>query len=158
MLRQRKLESFRIFQGIQTLSHCRPILPLSITPGNTESQRFRDVFIGYRKETVAWNGLWPETCNFIKKETLHRCFPVNFAKFLRIPFLQNTSRRVLLWHCYDCSTVRASRYKFYELLPLLHSEIHCWRITTCTRNMTNDPINIIGLFRLLTLLVVSIYL
>ena len=27
----------------------------------------------------------------IKKETLARCFPVNFAKFLRTPFLQNTS-------------------------------------------------------------------
>ena len=25
----------------------------------------------------------------------HRCFPVNFAKFLRTPFLQNTSRRLL---------------------------------------------------------------
>ena len=25
-----------------------------------------------------------------------RCFPVNFAKFLRITFLQNTSRRLLL--------------------------------------------------------------
>ena len=33
--------------------------------------------------------------NFIKKETL-RCFPVNFAKFLGTPFLQNTSRRLLL--------------------------------------------------------------
>ena len=96
MLRQRKLESFRIFQGIQTLSHCRPILPLSITPGNRESQRFRDVFIGYRKEAVAWNGLWPETCNFIKKETLHRCFPVNFAKFLRTPFLTEHLRWLLL--------------------------------------------------------------
>ena len=24
-------------------------------------------------------------CNFTKKETLDRCFPVNFAKFLRTP-------------------------------------------------------------------------
>ena len=35
-------------------------------------------------------------CNFIKKETLARCFPKNFAKFLRTPFLQNTSGRLLL--------------------------------------------------------------
>ena len=35
-------------------------------------------------------------CNFIKKETLNRCFPVNFAKFLRTTFLQNTSERLLL--------------------------------------------------------------
>ena len=27
----------------------------------------------------------------------HRCFPVNFAKFLRIRFLQNTSGRLLLY-------------------------------------------------------------
>ena len=26
----------------------------------------------------------------------HRCFPVRFAKFLRAPFLQNTSGRLLL--------------------------------------------------------------
>ena len=35
-------------------------------------------------------------CNFIKKETLPQVFPVNFAKFLRIPFLQSTSGRLLL--------------------------------------------------------------
>ena len=28
----------------------------------------------------------PKACNFIKKETLHKCFLVNFAKFLRTPF------------------------------------------------------------------------
>ena len=33
--------------------------------------------------------------NFIKKEAL-ACFPVNLAKFLRTPFLQNTSGRLLL--------------------------------------------------------------
>ena len=27
----------------------------------------------------------------LKKRLFHRCFPVNFAKFLRTPFLQNTS-------------------------------------------------------------------
>ena len=27
----------------------------------------------------------------LKKRLWHRCFPVNFAKFLRTPFLQNTS-------------------------------------------------------------------
>ena len=31
-----------------------------------------------------------------KKKLLHRCFPVNFAKFLRTLFLQNTSERLLL--------------------------------------------------------------
>ena len=32
-----------------------------------------------------------QACNFIKRETWHRCFPENFANFLRTPFLQNTS-------------------------------------------------------------------
>ena len=32
----------------------------------------------------------------LKKRPWHRCFPVNFEKFLRTPFLQNTSGRLLL--------------------------------------------------------------
>ena len=32
----------------------------------------------------------------LKKRLWHRCFPMNFAKFLRTPFLQNTSWRLLL--------------------------------------------------------------
>ena len=32
-----------------------------------------------------------------KKTFWHRCFPMNFAKFLSIPFLQNTSGRLLLF-------------------------------------------------------------
>ena len=32
----------------------------------------------------------------LKKRLWHRGFPVNFAKFLRTPFLQNTSGRLLL--------------------------------------------------------------
>ena len=39
-------------------------------------------------------GLRPAT--LLKKSLWHRCFPVNFAKFLRAPFLQNTSGRLLL--------------------------------------------------------------
>ena len=31
----------------------------------------------------------------LKKSLRHRCFPVNFAKFLRISFLQNTYGRQL---------------------------------------------------------------
>ena len=39
-------------------------------------------------------GLRPAT--LLKKRLWHRCFPLNFAKFLRTPFLQNTSGRLLL--------------------------------------------------------------
>ena len=37
-------------------------------------------------------GLGPAT--LFKKRTWHRCFPVNFEKCLKTPFLQNTSGRV----------------------------------------------------------------
>ena len=40
--------------------------------------------------------LQTSACNFIKKRLWHRCFPVKFSEFLRILFLQNTSRRVFL--------------------------------------------------------------
>ena len=36
-----------------------------------------------------------QVCNFIKKSLQHRYFPVKFVKFLRTPFLQNTSRGCL---------------------------------------------------------------
>ena len=54
------------------------------------------VFKIHRKsQTVFFNkvlGLRPAT--LFKKKLWHRCFPVNFAKFLRAPFLQNTSGRL----------------------------------------------------------------
>ena len=44
-------------------------------------------------------GAGPAT--LLKKRLWHRCFPVNFAKFLRIPFLQNTSGQLLLYHSFQ---------------------------------------------------------
>ena len=40
------------------------------------------------------SGLRPAT--LLKKRLWYRYFPVNFVKFLRTPFLQNTSERLLL--------------------------------------------------------------
>ena len=37
-------------------------------------------------------GLRPET--LLKRRLWHRCFPMNIAKFLRTPFLENTSGRL----------------------------------------------------------------
>ena len=37
------------------------------------------------------------TATLLKKRLWHRCFPVNFVKFLRTQFLQNTSGRLLLY-------------------------------------------------------------
>ena len=34
--------------------------------------------------------------NWLKKSLWHRCFPVNFAEFLRKPFLQNTFGQLFL--------------------------------------------------------------
>ena len=44
-------------------------------------------------------GLRPAT--LLKKRLRHRCFPVNFAKFLRTPFLQNTPGRLLVQFLYE---------------------------------------------------------
>ena len=38
-------------------------------------------------------------CNFIKKRTQHRCFPVNIAKFLRTAFFTKHLRQLLLYFC-----------------------------------------------------------
>ena len=38
----------------------------------------------------------PKICNSNKRRLKCRCFPANFAKFLKITFLQNTSGRLLL--------------------------------------------------------------
>ena len=40
-----------------------------------------------------------QPATLLKKRLWHRCFPVNFAKILRTPFLQNTSGRLLLANC-----------------------------------------------------------
>ena len=37
----------------------------------------------------------------LKKRLWRKCFPVNFVKFLRTPFLQNNSGRLLLYITHD---------------------------------------------------------
>ena len=41
--------------------------------------------------------LFVRPATLLKQRLWHRCFPVNFAQFLRTPSLQNTSGRLLLW-------------------------------------------------------------
>ena len=45
------------------------------------------------KKVFLETGLRPAT--LLKRRLWHRCFPVNFMKFLRTPFLQNTTGRLL---------------------------------------------------------------
>ena len=49
------------------------------------------------------------SATWLKKRLWHRCFPVNFMKFFRTPFAQNTSWRLLL--VYD-NTEHAIPYRF----------------------------------------------
>ena len=55
----------------------------------------------------------------LKKRLWHRCFPVNFSKILKTPFLQNTSGRLLL--CF----MAFSDWKF---LPQRFKNICCRKI------------------------------
>ena len=50
-------------------------------------------FFSFQMKQLFW-GLF--LIKFIKKRLQHRCFPVNFAKFLRTPILRNICERLLL--------------------------------------------------------------
>ena len=52
------------------------------------------------------------SATLLKKRFWHRCFPANFAKFLRIPFVQNTSERLLIW----TTASETSNTKYLELI------------------------------------------
>ena len=56
---------------------------------------FRSVFSCIRTEYGDFRSK-ARPATLLKKRLWHGCFPVNFAKFLRTPFLQNTSGRLLL--------------------------------------------------------------
>ena len=43
-----------------------------------------------------FNKARPQPAFLLKKRLWHRCFSVKFAKFLKAPFLQNTSKRLFL--------------------------------------------------------------
>ena len=53
---------------------------------------------------------------FLKRRLWHMCFPVNFAKFLRKPFLQNTSGQLLLNKA-TCSSYVILVKKYFHLVP-----------------------------------------
>ena len=52
------------------------------------------------------------SATLLKKRLWHRCFPVSFARFLRIPVVQNTSGRLLLWK----TASKTSNAKHLELI------------------------------------------
>ena len=73
----------------QCINFCKLILAKGRSSQRRSSIR-KGVLLFFNKVAA----LRPET--LLKKRLWHMCFPVNFAKFLRAPFLQNISRRLLL--------------------------------------------------------------
>ena len=56
----------------------------------------------------------PLLTTLLKKRLSHRCFPVNFGKFQRTPFLQNTSGRLLL----DKQTVKLTGFMDVHVIAM----------------------------------------
>ena len=75
-------------------------------------------------------GLRPAT--LLKKSLWHRCFPVNFVKFLRTPFLQNTSgwlpllkrKKITITSISDCLGLFLRMINFSSFYAL--SDIEQW--------------------------------
>ena len=65
--------------GWNFINYSFPRHPFSTPWKDQKTLRFSDVLKGQRKGTLGTIGLRQRFC--------HRCFPVNFAKFLRPPFL-----------------------------------------------------------------------
>ena len=66
-------------------------------------------------------------CSFIKKRLWHRCFPVNFAKFQRTPFLKNISGRLLLQVVLTHSNTTLSQEKISQTLKIPYRPATiCW--------------------------------
>ena len=74
------------------------------------------------------------TATLLKKRLWHRCFPVNFAKFLRTPFLQNTSGRLLLLFMFCFFSILCQYYKDFQcyLLLLFTPKLRKYKDSICT--------------------------
>ena len=58
----------------------------------------RKVFTKLTRKHLCQTGYFNKVCKpkTVKKRLRHKCFPLNVTKFVRTPFLQNTSGRLLL--------------------------------------------------------------
>ena len=69
----------------------------------------------------------------VKKSLCHGCFPVNFPRFLRTPFLQNTSGRLLLSNTYKIQLKKEfTAAKIQKQLP----QVFCKRRPTTLSKIT----------------------
>ena len=71
-------------EAVNKVCRSRHMLPDSLTPPQIPPEAATRGVLQSRPATL------------LKKKLWHSCFPVNFAEFLRAPFLQNTSGRLLL--------------------------------------------------------------
>ena len=83
--------SFLNYDYFYTCRHLKYETWEALTEAATRGVLLKKVFLTLLKKRIL---SCPAT--LLKKRILHRCFPVNFAKFLRTPFSQNTSERLLL--------------------------------------------------------------
>ena len=91
------------------------------------------------RKTLLAESLQPQACNFIKKETLTQVFPLNFAKFLRTPFLQNTSDGCF---CHIC--LSSISKKPFQILPGI---IPYMEVLIKIKLKTQKPIKIMNLLQ-----------
>ena len=57
---------------------------------------FLEILKNSQEDTCARVSFFNKVATLLKKRLLHRCFPVNFSKFLRAPFLPEQLRWLLL--------------------------------------------------------------
>ena len=91
---QLSIQQILVIQGRASIGSVNN--PLN-SPNGRSSRRRCSVRKGIFKNFTEFT--WTHLCKsllFIRKRLWHRCFPVNFAKLLRIHFLQNTSEQLLL--------------------------------------------------------------
>ena len=92
--------------------------------GKERSEKYRKIRSS-RPEVFCINGVLRNFGKFtgkpvtlLKKRLSHRCLPVNFAKFLRIPFLQNTS---------DGCFCKIHACELYNILEQIINKFNCER-------------------------------
>ena len=89
----------------------------------------------------------------LKKRLWHRCFPVNFVKFLRTPVLQNTSGRLLLLHLFFQSWVQSATVLIQKincvlpaLLKLCSLEKNHYSITVISKTILDIILFIFNIY------------
>ena len=96
-------------------------------------------------------GLRPAT--LFKRKLLHSCFPGNFAKFSRTPFLQNTSGQLLLcfmefsdWESYRRTSKRVALGKSAAVSMIVYQNI----LSNFREPQVEQPKQLLNLKKLLT--------